>query len=86
MEHIGDDEYNISVEGCFCDFPCAKKHIDIFYPNICDNTKFSEMLIHLYYIFNGVRIAEIQPAKSKYQMVQYGGEKTKEEYMHDLKK
>lgn len=80
LEHIGGDEYNISVKGCFCGFACAQKHIDIHHQDICNNTKFSDMLRHLHFIFTGERIDEIEPASDKHDMVQYGGTKTKEDY------
>ena len=80
----GDNEdkiYNISVEGLFCSFNCSQSYIDEHYSkDLYEHINKTNMLLFLYYIFNGKIISFIKPSPSKYKMVHYGGNMTCQEY------
>ena len=75
------DDWNISVHGNFCSFPCAARHItDFLSPDLQDN------LSKLYDIFYGKRVLKIPVAPRRHVMTKYGGYLSDEEYLTNIKR
>ena len=78
--------YNIGTEGCFCSFPCAMKHINLYDPKFYTNIKKKNMLYLLYKIFHNKNVIEIYQSPCKFEMIHYGnGDKTIQKYKSEIK-
>lgn len=72
--------YTMTTEGCFCTFNCVVSFIDLYYPKIHDNLNKKNMLKLLHKVFTGNAVTEIKKSPSKYNMIQYGGMWTHQEF------
>jgi len=74
---------SMSVEGVMCTFACAAAYINAHYDNgeLWDR---HYLLLQLYKIFTGVLVPDLAVAPDIYEMVQFGGHITQEEYYREL--
>lgn len=70
----------MSASGVFCSCNCVQAYINIYSRDIADKLNKTEMLKYEYEIFNGKKIPDIQPSPSPTIMIQFGGDKTENEY------
>ena len=80
---ISDKYGNMEVLGNFCSWNCASQYINLHF-NGAEKWEKHQLLKLLYEIFTGKTIDFIVPAPPKTEMKQYGGKKTKQEYMELL--
>jgi hypothetical protein len=84
----GNKKIEAGVEGNFCTFNCAARHIDDFHPPQIDAETFWQMrdnLCHIYFIFTGTRVSHILPADRRTELKEYGGKYTPEEFWERLR-
>jgi hypothetical protein len=78
-----DNTEYIGVIGNFCSWECASLHINLYF-NADERWEKHLLLLHLHKIFTGKQVDEIVPAFHKTAMVQYGGDKTVNEFREQL--
>jgi hypothetical protein len=76
----GDGKYLISTEGCFCSFNCAVSYVLTNYNKSYEKINKIGMLKLLFREFYGKAPNDIIPSPPRYQMVQYNGSLTLNEY------
>ena len=81
----GDLQRNghMSVGGCYCTFACATRYINLHYDG-GELWDVHHSLLQLYKIFTGVLVIDIAVAPDIYEMVQFGGHITQEDYYREL--
>ena len=78
--------YNILTEGIFCTFNCAQAYLDdIYSKNMPEYINCMNMLLFLYYLFNGKIVDYIKPSPPKNKMQQFGGTMTQQEYEDSIR-
>ena len=80
----GKTDYCINVKGIFCSCHCVMRYILNNSKNLADRLNKISMLLFLYEIFTGRRVADIEPAPNVVEMVQYGGSLTEMEYQKKI--
>lgn len=78
------ESYCINVKGCFCSPNCVMRHIQTFSKDLADKLNKISMLLFVYEIFVGTKIADIQSAPLITELVQYGGNMTEQEYQKKI--
>ena len=77
------NKLEIGIEGNFCSYSCIITHIDTKFPNIscgANQSKYKQMVYHIYKIFTGKVIKHIEPSPPYTCMDEYGGNLTSNEY------
>jgi hypothetical protein len=77
-------EYCINIRGNFCSPNCVMSHIMIYTRDMSERLNKISMLKFVYELFTGVSINDIQPSPSHTEMVQYGGNKTSQDYQKKI--
>jgi hypothetical protein len=72
--------YLISTEGCFCSFNCAMTHILRYYSKSHEKINKIGMLKLLFKEFHGITPIDIISAPMRFEMVQYNGTLTLNDY------
>lgn len=80
MSNNQESKYAMNREGCFCSFHCALVYIDLYYPKPHENVDKRGMLEILFYEMYNIHPQKLYKAPSKYDMIQYGGTLTPNEY------
>lgn len=78
------ESYCINVKGCFCSPNCVMRHIQTFSKDLADRLNKISMLLFIYEIFVGNKVADIQAAPLITDLVQYGGTMTEQEYQKKI--
>ncbi len=76
--------YCINVKGCFCSPNCVMRHILTFAKDLADRLNKISMLLFVYELFVGRKVADIQPSPLITEMVQYGGPYSEQEYQKKI--
>lgn len=75
-----ESKYAMNREGCFCSFHCALSYIDLHYPKPHENIDKKGMLEILFHEMYRIHPHKLYKAPSKYDMIQYGGTLTPNEF------
>jgi hypothetical protein len=73
--------YSISVHGVFCTFACAKQHVENRNYSLSERVETLNKLKLLYKLFYGDKMKDTPSTTTPFQMKQYGGDLTEDEYL-----
>lgn len=79
-----ESRYAMNREGCFCSFNCALSFIDLYYPKPHENVDKRGTLEILFYEIYNIHPQKLYKSPSKYEMIQYGGTLSPNEYKQKI--
>lgn len=78
------DACRIAVRGNFCSPHCVVKHIITYSKNLAERLNKINMLLYVHTIFTGIVALTIFSAPERFDMEQYGGSMSQQEYQKKL--
>jgi hypothetical protein len=78
------DSIVINAKGNFCSVNCVASYINLYSHDLADKINKTNMMLYVAEIFTGIKWKSIMPAPSPYEMIQYGGTLTLDEYQKKI--